>query len=476
MATTSIWRVKGYLRGVLLYAENPYKTTELSPFETPANADLNAMEDVISYAAREDATEERRYVSGVNCTPNNAREVMTKTKNEFEKTGGTIAYHGYQSFRKGEVTPDLAHQIGKRLAQELWGDRYEVLVATHVDKRSHIHNHFVLNTVSFVDGIKYHRTKQDYQQMREASDRLCREYGLSVIENPRGKGKNYQLYEAEKNGKPTRSNIARADIDRAIAASMSEAEFYSAMASLGYRIETETSTGTMRIHPILITGSNKHIRFDTLGEEYSLDRIRERIYLHQEYAPLTEAIRKEDFDNDDWLNVKFPKRKKYTGLQALYFRYCYTLHIIERHPKNRVSFALREDVIKLDKYIEQTYFLADTGITSREQLAAYQKQSEEIRCRLEKKRVELRNALRRATRAGDSESVELTKAGIADVSAKIKKCRKEESLCGEITERSEAVSMAMSHPTEIIEEGGKQQYDNISRSRGSGRENGTERR
>ena len=90
MATTSIWRVKGYLSKVLLYAENPDKTTDSHPVEVPKGVNLNALEDVISYAKREDATEQRRFVSGVNCTPENAREVMMRTKQQFEKLGGTI--------------------------------------------------------------------------------------------------------------------------------------------------------------------------------------------------------------------------------------------------------------------------------------------------------------------------------------------------------------------------------------------------
>ena len=88
-----------------------------------------------------------------------------------------MAYHGYQSFAPGEATPELAHEIGLALAKKLWGEKYQVLVATHLDRENHLHNHFVLNTVSFVDGIKYHRTEQDYFDMQRESDRLCREYG-----------------------------------------------------------------------------------------------------------------------------------------------------------------------------------------------------------------------------------------------------------------------------------------------------------
>ena len=97
-----------------------------------------------------------------------------------------------------------AYFIGIKLAARLWGDRYQVIVATHLDRENHLHNHFVLNTVSFVDGIKYHRTAKDYHDMQAVSDELCREYGLSVIENPQyGKSKHYGEWRAEQENRPT---------------------------------------------------------------------------------------------------------------------------------------------------------------------------------------------------------------------------------------------------------------------------------
>lgn len=188
MATTSIWRVHGKIGKVLIYAENPDKTIAESPIAIPDGVNTDSLEDVIMYAAREDATNKKQYVTGINCHPETAREEMMNVKGDYAKTGGVIAYHGYQSFSEGEVTPELAHEIGVKLAERLWGDKYQVLVATHLDKQSHIHNHFVLNTVSFVDGRKYFRSVGDYQRMQDESDRLCLEYGLSIVEIPTGKG------------------------------------------------------------------------------------------------------------------------------------------------------------------------------------------------------------------------------------------------------------------------------------------------
>ena len=145
-----------------------------------------------------------------------------------------MAYHGYQSFASGEVTPELAHEIGLSLAKKLWGEKYQVLVATHLDRENHLHNHFVVNTVSFVDGIKYHRTEQDYFDMQRESDRLCREYGLSVIENPqRGKSKHYGEWRAEQEGRPTYLSLIKADVDTAIRQSMTERQFFLSSAADG---------------------------------------------------------------------------------------------------------------------------------------------------------------------------------------------------------------------------------------------------
>ena len=99
-------------------------------------------------------TEKQCYVSGINCVPKRARKEMMKTKERADKLDGILAFHAYQSFAPGEVTPAVAHEIGKKLAEKMWGDKYEVIVATHID-REHIHSHFVINSVSFVDGKKY---------------------------------------------------------------------------------------------------------------------------------------------------------------------------------------------------------------------------------------------------------------------------------------------------------------------------------
>ncbi len=161
MAVTSLWRVKGWLGKVVIYIENPDKTENPAFYEKQNmnEKQTQGLSDVIEYALNsektviEDGEIMQSFVSGVNCFPGTAREEMMAVKRQFGKEDGTVAYHGYQSFAPGEATPEIVHEIGVKLAQRLWGDRYQVLVATHLDRSNHLHNHFVVNTVSFVDGI-----------------------------------------------------------------------------------------------------------------------------------------------------------------------------------------------------------------------------------------------------------------------------------------------------------------------------------
>ena len=122
MATTSLWRVKGRIGNVLRYAQNPDKTEEKEIHEFSPEGEDEALNEVIAYASREDATEVRKYVSGINCTAENAARVMAQLNAWSKSKSDTVAYHGYQSFAKGEVTPQVAHIIGVQLATELWGE------------------------------------------------------------------------------------------------------------------------------------------------------------------------------------------------------------------------------------------------------------------------------------------------------------------------------------------------------------------
>ena len=147
MAVCEIWDVRGRLDHPIDYAENPEKTANPKYTE----ADLQAMVDVMEYATNKDKTEQRYFVTGVNCDPTTARDEMMIAKAQWNDESEIVCYHGFQSFKHGEVTPEQAHEVGVKLAQKMWGDRFQVIVATHLNTDC-LHNHFVVNSVSFTDG------------------------------------------------------------------------------------------------------------------------------------------------------------------------------------------------------------------------------------------------------------------------------------------------------------------------------------
>ena len=215
------------------------------------------------------ATEEKKFVTGINCTPENANQVML-TLLEGISPSDIQAYHGYQSFKPGEVDADTAHAIGIQLANELWGEDFPVIVATHIDK-GHVHNHFCLSASGF-SGRRYHDCNATYQLMRDTSDQLCREYGLSVIENPsKDRRKHIAEVHAEKKGIPTMRDQIRADIDAVARREFTIKNFYNRMRSLGYTIEQRGKF--LRIKPY---GYNKFFRLDKLGTGYTEEDIEAR--------------------------------------------------------------------------------------------------------------------------------------------------------------------------------------------------------
>lgn len=445
MATTSIWRVKGWLGKVVIYAENPEKTANPKFYADRELTEQDGQElsDVIRYAVNSEKTQEtdsedgtplHRFVSGINCSPNTARDEMLAVKKRFGKKDGTVAYHGYQSFAPGEATPELAHEIGVKLATRLWGDRYQVIVATHLDKENHLHNHFVLNTVSFADGIKYHRTRKDYHEMQTVSDALCREYGLSVIEQPQqGRGKQYGEWRAEQEQRPTWRGLIRADMDEAIRQSMTERQFFDNLRKKDYEVKIGKD---ISVRP---PGKERFVRLiRNFGESYSIEQIRRRI-LSQ-----TRAEKKPSEPTRQVIRIRLlgslEKTRKITGFRVLYVHYCYLLGIFPKNkPKQnrrRLHFLLREDLRKLDAITAETRLLIGHRIDTAEQLFSYRDKVSEKITVLTEKRKQLYKTQRTAAMKSDPEKAAEVKAQIAALSKELAALRKEVVLCNSIAERS----------------------------------------
>lgn len=446
MATTSIWRVNGWLGKVLIYIENPDKTENPDFFEKQDmdSKEAQGLSDVIEYAIQQKKTEKsavddedmpimQRFVSGVNCSPTTARDEMIAVKKRFGKEEGTAAYHGYQSFAPGEATPEMAHEIGLKLAKALWGEKYQVLVTTHLDKSHHLHNHFVVNTVSFIDGIKYHRTEKDYFDMQRESDRLCREYGLSVIENPqRGKSKHYGEWRAEQEGRPTYLSLIKADVDTAIRQSMTERQFFYHLRQMGYEIKVGKDI-TLRA-PGRDNGRKLMRNF---GEDYSMENIRKRLLAQhrpqREYRPPPKRCR---------LHGDLKQAKKVTGFRALYFHYCYLLGVFpkkQNRPPRRVPHALREDLIRAQELTDEARLLSHHRIDTLEQLNAYQSDVRSQLADITEQRKSLYRKLRTKAVLADPARQEAIRAEIAVLSARLKGLRREVKLCEDIAQRSVSI-------------------------------------
>lgn len=425
--------------------ENPDKTENPAFYEKQDMTDrqVQGLLDVIDYAVNSDKTKAadeaaavmQQFVSGVNCCPATAREEMIAVKKRFGKEDGTVAYHGYQSFAPGEATPEMAHEIGVKLAQQLWGEKYQVIVATHLDKDSHLHNHFVVNTVSFLDGIKYHRTEKDYYEMQKTSDALCREYGLSVIEHPkRGKSRQYGEWRAEQEGRSTWRGIIRAEIDAVIRQSMTERQFFGNLRKRGYEVKAGKD---ISVRP---PGKPRFVRLErNFGENYSLEGLRRRILMQQRPGrPLPEPEPKRKVRHAT-LQGDFKKTRKITGFRALYFHYCYLLGIFPKNQPNsnkRLNFLLREDLIKLDAISEETKLLARNRIDTAGQLFSYKEGLEQKIESLITDRKALYRKQRTVSVKSEDDRLAKVKEQISAISRELKALRKEVRLCDDIAIRS----------------------------------------
>ena len=478
MAVTSIWRVKGWLGKVVVYVENPDKTTNPAYYEKEDMTDRECQEldDVIAYAINSDKTQQidteeeivERFVSGVNCHPATARMEMMAVKKRFGKEDGTVAYHGYQSFAPGEATPEIAHRIGVQLAQRLWGDRYQVVVATHLDKENHLHNHFVLNTVSFEDGIKFNRKPKDYYEMRAVSDALCREYGLSVIQNPQpGKSKHYGEWRAEQEQRPTWRGIVKSDVDEIIRQSMTERQFFENLHKKGYEVHVGKD---ISVRP---PGKPRFVRLArNFGEAYTLEGIRRRI-LEQSRATRTlpEPARKTKRYR---VSGNWKGRKKVTGFRALYLHYCYLLGVFPKNKqqnKRRLHFLLREDLLKLDAITQEARLLGTNHIDTAQQLSSYKGELETRIETVTSQRKQLYRKQRTVAVKSDEAAFTKVKAEIDSLSKELKQLRWEVKLCSDIQVRSGIMQEHIKTVREDEESQRKEQkeHDQLRRCGGTNR-------
>lgn len=448
MAVTSIWAVQERVDDVIKYIENPKKTTERPELTPEAIVARKAVGDVIDYAENADKTEQMMFVTGINCSAQNAVHDFMDTKQSWGKTGGRVAYHGYQAFKEGdgEITAELAHEIGVKLAREIWGDRFEVVVATHLNT-GHYHNHFVINSVSFADGLKYRRTKSDYAQFRLASDRLCREAKLHVVENPSiRKRKTYDEWLSEKEGRYTVRGRIREDIDSAISMSCSEKQFAKILKDMGYEFKFFKQDGSYLEHPGLKPpGAKSYFRFSGLGPNYDYDSIRKRIFQNTLVPGMPLLVERKSYRK--WNGTPIPGLK---GLPGAYQRYCIRLYTYTgKRPTNEyIPMSIREDLRKFHHYVDMLDFLCEHKLETSESLAAKRTAMKHEIGDLTIKRRKLYSAKKRAERTHDSQALSSAKSGIASISMRIKDLQKQVDLCDAVTSSSGRVQEGLDAPTQ----------------------------
>ena len=299
------------------------------------------LEAVINYAKNGEKTEHGILVSGVNCMPDIAYSEMMLTKKNFHKEGGRLGYHFIQSFNGKEVSSEECNDIGIELAENLWGDKYQVLVCTHIDK-DNVHNHIILNSVSFVDGSKYHNSNVELSLLRQTNDDLCRKYGLSVIETEKAEKESdiassrIQNY----NRNSGKMELIKNDIDEAIEKSTKYQEFVDNLAYKGYYLR-KTNNSLSISTPYF----NRNIRLArAFGEDYTYENIKDRIY-YRDYKPKENRVYKIKI----YEGVKIDKDLlKISSFYRLYVHFLYVLGKLP--PKIHYEEITPEYYKEIDKY------------------------------------------------------------------------------------------------------------------------------
>lgn len=413
MATTSIWSIKNNLKQSINYIINPKKTI---------NKDYG--KDTYNYLELTDneynfKQEKVCYVSCINCSENNPYDDMKFTKEQYQKIDGILAFHGYQSFKEKEVTANIAHEIGVKFAEEMFGD-YEVVVATH-QNTNHIHNHFILNSVSFKTGKKYNNNRTNLAKLRQISDSICAEYGLSVLDENISY-KNTYKYKVMNNDY---YRILKEDLDNVISYSVTLKQVIDRLKKLDYKVYSYNGKIT------IYKENYDKVRIEkAFGNDYSIDSINKRLYSSRQivFKPLSQRNIFEDY---------YRNNEHHKGIYGLYLYYCYLLKVFpQKHPKQYLPYSIRQDIKRMDLISEQTRFMASNKIETKEDLESFTENNYEKLSILKGQR---ENLWKRYHRAKTEEDKSKILSEINSIQPTIKELRKIDNYCRAINERSEAI-------------------------------------
>ena len=390
------------------------------------------LDTIIKYIMNGEKTEKMMYVSGVNCKPDTAIYEMQDTKKRFGKEDGIISYHLIQSFDGKEVSPKKCHELGLQYAKELFGDDFQFVVATHLNT-DNVHNHIVINSVSFKSGNKFYSNRETKDFIRMTSDFICRENGLSVIKTP-WKNKGYYKLYAKNN---PYMQLVKKDIDEAIAISNSYKGFISKLEAKGYYVSENEDTG------LIIERNNSYqvVRPQELfGDNYSKEKIKYRIE-NKIYARAFIPKKKYKMSIEEYNKFKQKQRQhQLRELPALYILICLLLKIDPLPDKIKIkdytvpiTKEMKISLKHLESLNQQTILLAENKINNLEELKSYRYNLEEKLRILKGKR---ENLWRKRKKETNPEIKEKITHEIGNLKALINKANKDIVNCYEIENRT----------------------------------------
>ena len=347
MATIGIWKVTSNLKQVIDYTEDEEKTKLQEEFK-------EAMQQLLNYVDDENKNDDHLAITGLNCSVKEAINEMNLTKKIWNKEDGILGWHAFQSFEKNTITKEECHKIGVELANEIWGDRFQVIVSSHYNTE-HYHNHFVVNSVSFKDGKKYYDNRATRAELRRMNDIICKEHGLEVLdEKITRRHIFYPNYLKNDNDKINYYTIAKNDIDNAILEATSYKDFLNLLSAMNYTVTNRYGKLSVRRNDY-----KRNIRIERFfGEDYSIENIKDRIQNTQKnnLAYIEESLQQK-------YQVKPKEKKKYHGLVGLYRYYCYLLNVYPNNIRRyKLTPAMRLDVNKMEEISKEAILLDKEGI------------------------------------------------------------------------------------------------------------------
>ena len=390
----------------------------------------------MQYAENDNKTDKKLYVSAINCPVQRAYEHMMTTKLHYGKLGGNVAYHGYQSFAEGEVTPEECHSIGMETAKRMWGEEYEIVVTTHLDKEHHLHNHFVVNSVSFKTGRKFENHISDHYKLREISDAICRERGKSILENSPFYSGEKDAYWIHKKGNKTHRDMLGEDVELCLSVSTGWKYFYNALNNMGYTIDYQRLT-------IKAKGWERGVRLTSLG--YTVEEIEERlnanlygptgrstwnnyIMTRDKYSPLDTMAKRLEF------SIEHSKKPDMIFVDTMFLLIILVFQLLkEIADATLLSPEMRHAAKDLKQFVADYHFLTDNQIHTTDDLLQSIEETQLKIAELEDERSKADNKKRRANTPEEKEKYKTLRK---EITQEIEPLRKKFKQAEQILEKS----------------------------------------